>query len=80
MSGLNHNEGSRAHVLSGGIKNELAGMHKSSSRLGSLHPSNFCRICGRCYCRPECVIGDPNLVYLGRGLRDAFRRILRRGE
>jgi len=44
---MNHNEESRAHVLSGGIKNELAGMHaKFSSWLGSLHPSlPTCRQC-----------------------------------
>ncbi len=73
---MNQNEGGRNQVLSFGEN----GMHYNvdSSRSGPLHPSTFCAICGQCYYRPECVIGDPNLVYLGRGFRDAIRRILRR--
>lgn len=69
---LFRNEGGR-DVLSNGEY----GMH-NDSKSGPLHPS-FCQLCGQCYYRPDCVIGDPNLVYLGRGFRDAIRRILRRG-
>ena len=43
--------------------------------LGPFHPT-FCQVCGKCYYRSGCIIGDPNLVKLGVGFRDAFRMIL----